>query len=478
MKKLLALVRDHWIFFLLVTLAALALRLLFVFRFSLIAGDSFLYGDIARNWLAHGIYGLSDGSLVRPTLIRLPGYPAFLAAMFSLFGREHYTAVMIVQALIDTNTCLVIAALALELMNARAARAAYLLAAVCPFTANYAATPLAETLAIFFTAHALYYGVRGLKAVRVADPSLLLWIIAGLWSAAGILTRPDGILVLVPFGIALVSLLFLPGNRRQIASALLAFSLISVAPLVPWSIRNWRTFHVFQPLAPRYANDPGEFVALGFNHWIKTWLVDYVAVEEVYWNVPGGKIDINDIPQRAFDSRLEYDETQSVLNDYNEQLVIGPELDARFDSLARERIMHNPFRYYIWLPILRIGDMWLRPRVAMLPIESRWWEFGSHPGESWFALLWAAINLFFLLAAFRGWLNWKLGLYGGVLVGFIVLRSVFLGTLENPEPRYVLECFPVVLALAGGAFSRKQPEIRQPGNHPTPYQPDSVGASI
>src|SRR5512146_2819497 len=157
MKKLFELLRHNWIFFLCATLAALVLRFVFVFRYPHLAGDTFVYGDIAKNWLAHGIYGLTDGGIVRPTLIRLPGYPAFLAAMFSLFGREHYTAVMIVQALIDTNTCLVIAALALELMNARAAKAAYLLAGLCPFTANYTALPLAETLAIFCTAHALYY---------------------------------------------------------------------------------------------------------------------------------------------------------------------------------------------------------------------------------------------------------------------------------------------------------------------------------
>jgi hypothetical protein len=40
------------------------------------------------------------------------------------------------------------------------------------------------------------------------------------------------------------------------------------------------------------------------------------------------------------------------------------------------------------------------------------------------------------------------------VLGFVLLRSVFLSSIENPEPRYVLECFPVVLALAGGAFAR------------------------
>ncbi len=454
MKKLLGLLREHKLFFLLATLAALALRLLFVFRFPHVSGDTFIYGDIAKNWLEHGIYGLSESGAIRPTLIRLPGYPAFLAAIFAIFGREHYTAVMVVQALIDTNTCLVIAALALELMNARAALAAYLIAAVCPFTANYTAAPLAETLVIFCTAHVLYYGIRGLKGIESGGRPTALWAIAGAWNAAGILLRPDGVLLLVPFVAALIYLFGRHVNRKQITAGLAAFVLISLAPLAPWTVRNWWTFHAFQPLAPRYATDPGEFVPLGFNRWVKTWLVEYVSVEEVFWSVPGDKIDIDDIPQRAFDSRAQCDETDSLLDDYNSQLTLGPELDTRFAQLAQERIWHNPFRYYVWLPFLRIADMWLRPRTELLPVESLWWEFLEDVKNSLFSLFWAVIDLLYLLLALRGWMNWRLGLCGVVLVGFVLLRSTFLGTLENPEPRYVLECFPVVLAFAGAAFSR------------------------
>src|SRR5215467_7003214 len=147
MRQLFELVRRNWLFFLLATAAALALRLYFVFRLPHLSGDTWSYGDIAKNWLTHGFYGVSDNDIVRPTMIRLPGYPAFLAAMFAVFGHEHYRAVLIAQALIDTNTCLVIAGLALEWMGSRAAKAAYLLAAICPFTANYTAAPLSETLA-------------------------------------------------------------------------------------------------------------------------------------------------------------------------------------------------------------------------------------------------------------------------------------------------------------------------------------------
>jgi hypothetical protein len=454
MTKLIELVRRNWVFFLLATIAGLALRLFFVFRFPHVAGDTWVYGDIAKNWLDHGVFGLTDNGVVRPTLIRLPGYPGFLAAMFAIFGREHYTAVMIAQALIDTNTCLVIAALALELMTAKTARAAYLLAALCPFTASYVAAPLSETLAICCVAHTLYYGVRGLKALEDGAFVKHLWVLAGLWSAAGILMRPDNGLILPALGLAILIVLFRKPNKRQVVFAGVLLAATSLGPLAPWAVRNWRVFHVWQPLASRYANDPGEFVPRGFNHWVKTWMVDYVSVEEVYWRVSGEPLNPQELPERAFDSRPEYDRTLELISRYNQQLYIDPQMDAEFEEIARLRVEHNPLRYTIWLPFLRTSDMWLRPRTELLDIETRWWEFSRHEAESRFALLWAGLNLFYIAAAWRGLLRWRLGTAGVFLIGFVLLRSIFLGTLENPEPRYVLECFPALLALAGGAFSR------------------------
>ena len=49
MAKLIELVRRNWLFFLLLTIAGLALRLFFVFRYPHVAGDTWVYGDIAKN---------------------------------------------------------------------------------------------------------------------------------------------------------------------------------------------------------------------------------------------------------------------------------------------------------------------------------------------------------------------------------------------------------------------------------------------
>jgi hypothetical protein len=39
-----------------------------------------------------------------------------------------------------------------------------------------------------------------------------------------------------------------------------------------------------------------------------------------------------------------------------------------------------------------------------------------------------------------------------MMILFVVLRTAFLTTIETPEPRYVLVCFPIVLALAAQLF--------------------------
>src|SRR5438105_11444502 len=189
------LVRNHLRFFLWATIAAVALRLLFIFRFPALLTDSFVYGDIAKNWLQHGIYGLSGPEEISPTYIRLPGYPAFLAFIFAIFGMEHYRAVLVTQMFVDIGTCFIIADMARRVISPRAPKATFVLAAVCPFLANYAAAALTETLEIFFTALALDFAIIGLTALdrRRMQP----WLGCGLAIAAVILLRPDGGLLLI-----------------------------------------------------------------------------------------------------------------------------------------------------------------------------------------------------------------------------------------------------------------------------------------
>ena len=449
------LVRDSSTFFLLVTLAAFALRLLFYFKFPHIEGDTLVYGDIAKNWLDHGIFGLTHhNGIIRPTWIRLPGYPAFLAACFALFGREHYHAVLLAQIVIDVAACFVMADLGRRTVSDRAARFTFLLAALCPFTANYTVAPLAETLSIFFAAVALDAAAAGFSEADAGRHGWSAWTWCGIAVGGSILLRPDGGILLIAVGLYMFWRMFRhPALRVRLFWAGLLVLALSIAPLVPWTIRNWRDFHRFMPLVPESASDPDEFVPDGLDRWVRTWAVDYVSTEEVYWEIPGEKVPLDALPARAFDNSRQRAETQAILDDYNKLLVVNPELNARLHHLATERIHANPLRYYFVLPMARSFDMWVRPRTEMLPVNTRWWEYADDTGDSVIATMWGVLNLLFLAAAVMGLVRGPRPRYLGFMLVFVALRSGFLATLANPEPRYTLECYPVVLLLGGAWIS-------------------------
>ena len=240
--------------------------------------------------------------------------------------------------------------------------------------------------------------------------------------------------------------------------------MVSLLPFCVWAARNWAVFHVVQPLAPRYANDPGDSTDPGFQRWAKTVCVDLTCTSEVYWSANSDVIRLQDLPARAFDSEPQLAETRALLADYNQQKTLTPALDARFAALAAERVHDTPFRYYIALPLARLADMWLRPRVELLPIELRWWEYDYHPEETEVAVAFGLLNFAYLAlavwASVRRQVPWL-----GMMLAFVLLRSALLATIEAPEPRYTLECFPIVLALAGVALgsSSKRVNVTKPG---------------
>jgi len=243
------------------------------------------------------------------------------------------------------------------------------------------------------------------------------------------------------------SLGWAPALRLAMVAALL-----SLLPFAVWTVRNESTFHVFQPLAPRYANDPGEFAFPGFVRWIKSFVADFTATSEIYWNGNSDRIDPRNLPARAFDNPAQRRQTLGLLEEYNATTTLTPELDARFAQLAQDRARAHPFRYYVLLPGMRLADMWLRPRVETLNSQLRWWQYSRHPAETRVAFFYGILNLAYLLAAVWGALRWPP--LAGAMLGMIALRSLLLATLEAPEPRYTLECFPVLIVLAAVAFTR------------------------
>jgi hypothetical protein len=466
--------------------AGLCLRLFFAFKFPFAPTDTALYEQLATNWLQHHVYAITvDGGLA-PVDLRMPGYPAFLAIIYAITGRVGPDArlyVTLVQTVVDLGACLLTAGLAALLAllrpNPETWRRVYIvtlwIAALCPFTANYAAVPMTEVFAWFFTAAAfvsliaLIWSECGGKAAlfksqwATKHAESIFALTSGFLIGMGTLFRPETPLLLVAAWI-LLAVIWLRRRRFLFFAKLVALSAIGCAlPLAPWAVRNAVTLHEVQFLAPKNLNMSGEFVPRGFMAWEKTWLFRMKDCFLVPWKLDGEVINLEDIPARAFDTPDEKDRVAALLEQYNNDVTISPEEDAAFGQLARERTARHPLRTYVWLPVARAFTIWFTPRIELLPFSGQVFpvreSWREDPIDLTVTLSYFVLNLLYVVLALWGALRvWRensaLALAVGLLLGYVLLRTAFLTTLETPEPRYVLVCFPAILALAGQVFAR------------------------
>ncbi|MGC2421457.1 MAG: glycosyltransferase family 39 protein [Candidatus Acidiferrales bacterium] len=459
----------------------LTLRLFFVLKFPMTnSGDGPFYIELAWNWLKYGVYGLSVNGHIMPADIRTPGYPAFLAAVFTFAGNSA-RAVMFTQALVDMATCFLIALIAARLApersRPRVALAALWLAALCPFTANYAAVTLTETLATFFTALAILVLVEtpaGAAEVRGGAPlfpgsNLSRWFLAGIVAGFGTLVRPETPLVLLAAGLVLMAKWRRPPDWPKLMRAGLLMGTGLVLPLLPWAARNARTFHEVQFLASRNAGLPGEYNPSGINAWTRTWLWRFRDVYLVPWKLEDEPISVDDLPPSAFDSPEERARVAGLLNQYNDTLTVDPALDNSFREIARERTARHPLRTYVEIPLLRSLAMWFTPRVELLPYSGQIfpladeWEYDRQ--DFLVSLGLAAVNCLYVALALAG--AWMARRRPGcaLLIVFILVRTIFFAFFwDTPEPRYMLECFPAVIALAAQIFASSGRQLSSTGS--------------
>src|SRR3984885_10570156 len=201
----------------LAALSGLALRLYLVLKFPVTdTGDAPFYIELAWNWLKNGVYGFPVYGQLTAVDMRVPGYPAFLASVFAFAGQSTKAA-MVAQIFVDLATCFIIALIAARIApeaSRRVALGGLWLAALCPFTANYTAVILTETLVIFFMALAILIllqtdlGTTALNAsATVARREAFLsnpWFLGGLVVGFGTLVRPETPLLLIAAGLMLL----------------------------------------------------------------------------------------------------------------------------------------------------------------------------------------------------------------------------------------------------------------------------------
>lgn len=469
-------------------IAGLGLRLFFVLKFPANSGDTVLYEQIATNWLKRHVYAMDVHGTIMPVDLRTPGYPAFLALIYALSGRTGEAArlwVMLAQIAVDLLGCLVIARLAAILACAsgndaeskRAYAIALWLAALCPFTANYTAVPLTEVFATLWTGLASCVLVVALQRVKKLDFLLrsshmpvggsveYSALGAGLIVGIGTLFRPETPLLLIAAAIAFAVLFF---RLRAFARWLwitLAMTIGCLVVLSPWTLRNLVTFHEVQFLTPKYSTLPGEIVPNGFMAWERTWLYRVRDCYLVPWKLNEEAINVDEIPARAFDSPEEKQRVADILEQYNEDLTLTKEEDDAFGQIARERTPRHALRIFLGIPAVRAVVIWFTPRIELLPISGNVFPLAQmhdeDPEDQGFTVLLFFLNIIYVgLGAWGAVRLWRsstaLRAVVAFLVLFMLLRTAFLTTLETPEPRYVLVCFPMLIAMAAQLLAGKR----------------------
>jgi hypothetical protein len=161
-----------------------------------------------------------------------------------------------------------------------------------------------------------------------------------------------------------------------------------------------------------------------------------------------------------------------VLEKYNADTNLTADEDAVFAQIAKERTARHPLRTYLWIPLHRSVRIWFTPRIELLPVSGNVFPLLSmwdqDPVDQGVTVLFFVLNIVYVGLAL--WGACRLWSYSGALAAvvlllfYMVVRTTFLTTLETPEPRYVLVCYPVLLALAAQVIAgRKLPQIGQEG---------------
>ncbi len=360
--------------------------------------------------------------------------------------------------------------------------------------ALYVGTVLSETLTFFLGTFCI---LAASYALKENGGALAWWAACGALGGLATMVRPDSGLLLGAAGgtMALLALWEAWKNRqedgavmRSLKSALAkgaALSLAFAAVLAPWTIRNAVVFRAFMPLSPVHANMPGEFVPQGYYSWVRSWITDQRYIDPFLWELGTLPLDISQLPAQACDSTQERQRVAALFKSVNPEqgqaqssqessgsgdeeqgdeplagAEITPQADAEFMKLAEERRRSHPFRTFLLLPATRAVTMWFDTHSLYTPFEDELLPF-SHLDWQSLDTLW--LLLFMGLVWFHtvfGWLgagvlfkeheSWQWLL---LLLLLFAPRVIFFSTIENPEPRYLVELFPFTSSLAGIAVA-------------------------
>jgi 4-amino-4-deoxy-L-arabinose transferase-like glycosyltransferase len=355
-------------------------------------GDAKAYDAIAKHLVAGDGY-TEDGVFI--TSWRAPGYPAFLGAIYLLFGANQ-VLVRLLQALIGVGTVALTYLIARRVGGPVAGFLASLILSVHPTVVYFGAWVATESLYTGMLTLAL------LLLLRANDRrSVRRTVLAGIAIGLAMLVRPQSVLVLPFFALALLGLSRGTSIRKQIALAVL-LGVSAAAAVSPWTLRNYQVHHELVPIDTHggYALY-GSYLGIGDGTFVEPPNPDFSVMREIDW-------------------------------------------DRRYRRLGVDLFMEHPGSWFRSIP-LKIWRM-------VSPVSTVVGEY-----QAWWTPLANGLNLVLLaLAAFGGIVALRhdrstLAIWG-VIFGTMATAFIFYGTA-----RFAVPMLPAVAIFAGSGILRPIP---------------------
>jgi 4-amino-4-deoxy-L-arabinose transferase-like glycosyltransferase len=354
--------------------------------------------------------GLANGSgyineAGAATAWRPPGYPAFLAGLYSLFGAS-VRAATFAQALLGAATVLLIVALGWILIGWHESVVAGFIAAIYPSLTWLSRLLLSENLALFLIVASLC-----LAAIVLRSPRVWLAALLGIVLGFSLLVRGANLLfAIVLLAGVIVALARGNTNWKRIATiAFVAIAAITVT-MLPWTVRNYRVFGAFVPVATQD----------GFGLYASYW--PPVRNGRIIWGTLPGKED----PNVETASRLTDEVAQS----------------KYFQRVTFQGLRDEPGRFFRLIPSKMIS--------LVVPLD---WEILPHPVGSGRKVNWGYILI--VLPALAGFiLVWRNRRPGQWLLWVIPILVLVQTVLFYGSPRFRLAAEPIAILLASVALVR------------------------
>lgn len=319
-----------------------------------VISDEVGYEVIAGNILKGKGFSLPDASgAPKPTMVREPVYPWFLALVYLIFGHSFTAVFMVQKVLLAMMVVVVYFAVSSALSAGYRYKVGFLAALLTALNADfhyYTNQLMSEILFSFiFMLMALVF----VNAVR--RDNILDYALSGALLGVCILTKT----VMLPF-VVIGSFLIMYFTKRMFSSQLLMFVCLCLAVVLPWVARNYTLF--------KY---PSVTTRSGMALWLRAKKLDYKNFDdlnkravytfsrEVGMRVyPGYTQDYNYIlGKETIEHKQRFGNMRNFLSD--------EEVDKVCFKEAKEKIKRHPLKYIILTPyeIANLNSFCLNPVV-------------------------------------------------------------------------------------------------------------------